>query len=141
MGFDVCGIAPRSDAGRYFSQQWDGWHELVHLCLYAAPGICSQFDTKYWVTSDGYGLDDAGALALADELEKRIDSDYFKYRDALSGQESAANRAVGRRLKLPDGRPLAFVMPEIICDGRPWLITRVREFIVFLRGCGGFEIW
>jgi hypothetical protein len=141
MGFDVYGKAPRTDAGRYFSQQWDDWHELVRLCLQVAPGICSQFDTGCWGTNDGYGLDDAGAVALADALEKRIDSDHFKYADALSGQESAADREVLRRVKLPDRRQLAFVMPEIIPDGKPWLIGAVREFIAFLRACGGFEIW
>jgi hypothetical protein len=48
---------------------------------------------------------------------------------------------VFRRLKLTDGRLLAFVMPEILPDGKPWLIRRVRKFIVFLRDCGGFAIW
>jgi hypothetical protein len=141
MGFNVYGKAPRSEAGRYFGQQWDGWHRLARLCLRVAPDICSQFDTEYWFSNAGYGLDDAGAVALADALEKQIDSDALKYEDALSGQESAADREVFHRLKLTDGRLLAFLMPEILPDGKPWLIGRVRKFIVFLRDCGGFEIW
>jgi hypothetical protein len=46
----------------------------------------------------------------------------------LSGQESAADREVFRRLKLPDGRRLGFVIPEIVPDGKRWLIGRVREW-------------
>jgi hypothetical protein len=141
VGFDVYGKAPRSDAGHYFGQNWDGWHQLARLCLRVAPDICSQFDTKYWFTNDGYGLDDAGAVALADALEKQIDSDALKYEDALSGQESAAEREALRRLQLPDGRLLASLIPEFIPDGKPWLISRLREFILFLRNCGGFAIW
>jgi hypothetical protein len=141
MGYDVYGKAPRSDAGRYFGQQSDGWHQLARLCLRVAPEVCSQFDTKFWFSNDGYGLDDAGAVALADALQKHIDSDALKYEDALTGQESAAERKVLRQVKLRDGRLLTSVMPELIPDGKPWLIGRVREFIVFLRDCGGFAIW
>jgi hypothetical protein len=141
MGFDVYGKAPRSDAGRYFGQNWDGWVRLARLCLRVAPDICSQFDSKYWFSNYGYGLDDAGAIALADTLQKQMDSDVLKHDDALSGQESAVDRKVFRCLKLPDGLLLAFVMPEIVPDGKPWLIEMVRRFIGFLRDCGGFEIW
>jgi hypothetical protein len=141
MGFDFYGTAPRSHAGRYFGQQRDGWRQLARLCLRVAPGICSQFDTEYWFCNEGYGLDNAGAVALADALEKQIDSDALKYEDALSRQQSAADREVLRRLRLPDGRLLASVMPELIPHGKPWLIRRLREFIVFLRDCGGFAIW
>jgi hypothetical protein len=140
VGFDVYGKAPRSDPGRYFGQNWDGWHQLARFCLRVAPDICSQFDTKYWFSNDGYGLHDAGAVALADALKKQIDTDALKYEDALSGQKAAADRKIFRSLKLDD-RPLALAMPDLIPDGKPWLIGMVREFIVFLGDCGGFAIW
>jgi hypothetical protein len=91
--------------------------------------------------NDGHGLDDAGAVALADVLDNAIHSDPLLYEDALSGQQSAVNREVYRRLKLRDGRLYASVMPELVPDGQPWLIKSLREFANFLRDSGGFEIW
>ena len=44
-------------------------------------------------------------------------------------------------LRLPDGRQLAFVAPDMIPDGKPWLITRLRDLVAFLRDSGGFAIW
>ena len=128
MGFNVYGKAPRSEAGRYFGQQWDGWHRLARLCLRVAPDICSQFDTKYWFSNAGYGLDDAGAVALADALEKQIDSDALKYEDALSGQESAADREAFRRLKLTCRRSARerWAVARISAESIPWSVSMRR---------------
>jgi hypothetical protein len=102
-----------------------------------APG--ERFDLKFWVSNGGFGLDDTAAIALADALERAIDSDYLKYANALSGQESAADRKMLREIRLADGRSLADVAPELIPDVN--LIDKIREFAAFLRDSGGFEIW
>ena len=44
-------------------------------------------------------------------------------------------------LRLPDGRQLAFVAPDMIPDGKPWLIPRLRDLVAVLPDSGGFAIW
>jgi hypothetical protein len=141
MGVDVHGKAPRSTAGKYFSTNWAGWSSLVEMSFRVAPGICMQLDRKYWFINDGYGLDDAGARALADALERAIDSDFVRYANALSGQESAAERKRLLGMTTVNGRSLADVSPHLIPDGKPWFIDSLRAFAAFLRDSGGFAIW
>jgi hypothetical protein len=88
MGVDIYGRAPRSEAGRYFRANWVEWHQIARLCLRAAPGACSQIDEKYRFSNDGYGLEDAGAIALADALDQAVDTDALRYEDALSDQQT-----------------------------------------------------
>ena len=70
MGVDIFGRAPRSKAGRYFAANWGAWGDFAQVCLRVAPEPCSQIDEKYWFCNDGFGLDDAGAVALADALDQ-----------------------------------------------------------------------
>ena len=68
MGVDIYGKAPRSEAGRYFAANWTAWRDLAGVCFGVAPSPCSQIDEKFWFSNGGRGLDDAGAIALADAL-------------------------------------------------------------------------
>jgi hypothetical protein len=91
---------------------------------------------KYWFCNNGYGLDDSGAVALADALDRAINTDALKYEHALSGQQTAEDRAFQNLLV--NGRRLGDVFP--IPEG-PWLINRLRDLVAFLRDSGGFAIW
>ena len=86
MGVDIYGKAPRSEAGRYFAANWAAWHDLAKTCWRVAPDICSQVDERDWHCNYGRGLDDAGAIALADALDQAVNTDALRYEDALSGQ-------------------------------------------------------
>jgi hypothetical protein len=140
MSFDIVGKAPRNEAGECFRINNGGWHELKNLCFFAAPEICSQIDVVHWSTNDGYGLDDPGALALADALEASLDSGAANYRDALSGQRSAANREEFLRF-LSSDKVVRHWLISKMPTGKPWLAERARKFVTFLRNCGGFELW
>ena len=138
MGFDIYGKAPRSKAGRYFAANWGGWRELTKVCFRVAPGPCSQVEEKFWFSNDGFGLDDAGAIALADALDHAIETDaLLKHEDELSGHETEDDLRL-RNCLLKDGRTLgeALQIPE-----GPWLIESLRELAAFLRNSGGFAIW
>jgi hypothetical protein len=138
MGVDIYGRAPRSEAGRYFAANWTAWRDLAGVCFRVAPGPCSQIDEKFWFSNDGRGLDDAGAIALADALDRAIETDrLLKHEDELSGHETADDLHV-RNYLLDDGRTLgdALQIPE-----GPWLINSLRDLTAFLRNSGGFAIW
>ena len=86
MGVDLHGKSPRSEIGRYFGANWTAWRELAGVCFRVAPGPCSQIEEKYWFSNDGFGLDDAGAIALADALDHAIETDaLLKHEDELFG--------------------------------------------------------
>jgi len=77
------------------------------VCLRVAPKPCSQIDEKFWFCNDGFGLDDAGAVALADALDQAINTDALRYEDALSGQQAAEDRDGGCQIvaNLPSWLP------------------------------------
>ena len=108
---------------------------LTGVCFRVAPDICSQVDD--WFCNDGHGLDDSGAIALAEALDRAIETDALKYEDALSGQPTDEDRFYQTAL-LEDGRRLCDVLP--MPEG-PWLINRLRDLVAFLRNSGGFKIW
>jgi hypothetical protein len=70
MGMDVCGKAPRTELGRYFSNNVTWWHPLADYCCLVVPEICAS--CKHWHSNNNDGLDDAKAAALGKILQARI---------------------------------------------------------------------
>lgn len=158
MGMDVFGKNPRSEAGKYFRNNIWWWRPLAEYCVEVAPEICAA--CKYWQTNDGDGLDDARAMALANELQKEIDSGravaYEKRH--TSKRELTPNvpcwlcAGTGTRKPSPErgAGDLATGVKCNCCDGSghvqpretayPFEASNVVEFVAFLRDCGGFEI-
>ena len=130
-GFRYLWHGTAKQSGRYFAANWGAWRDLAGVCFRIAPGPCSQIEEKYWFSNDGFGLDDAGAIALADALDQAINTDALRYEDALSGQQDAEDRDFRLDMRLPDGRRLAGVAPDMFPDGKPWLITRLRDWSPF----------
>jgi hypothetical protein len=159
MGMDVYGKNPRSEEGKYFRNNVWAWRPLADYACEVAPQITSA--CKYWQSNDGHGLDDAGAIALADVLQAEVDSgqcllfakrwtsaqeltpkEPCKYCDA-SGTRKAPPKLGAGDLKTGGVKCNA-------CDGTgyidpfsthyPFYVENVVEFIGFLRDCGGFEI-
>ena len=159
MGMDVIGRKPTSKEGEYFRNNVWWWRPLADYCMRVAPDIAAR--CKYWHSNDGYGLDERDSLALADLLQAEIDSgrcaSYARVR------ESELELLPNERCQLCEGTPPRRVPPDRgagnlltgmkcnACDGegfkRPWAcwydfdVENVREFVGFLRGCGGFAIW
>ena len=117
MGMDVYGVAATSEAGEYFRKNVWGWHPLWNLCEELSPEMTGT--VKYAHSNDGDGLNGADARQLGRVLW-----------DALW-----------------DGRVDAFVQREVQTDGddpaSAYATNResVQVFALFLRDCGGFEIW
>jgi len=72
MGMDVYGIKPTGQRGEYFRNNGWWWGPLADYCNFIAPDICAP--CKGWHYNDGDGLDAAGAVALAEALQKEIDA-------------------------------------------------------------------
>ena len=72
MGMDIDGIKPTGERGVYFRNNAWWWHPLANYCNMIAPDICAPCEG--WHYNDGDGLNAAGAVALAEALQKEIDA-------------------------------------------------------------------
>jgi hypothetical protein len=72
MGMDVFGNAPRSDRGAYFRNNVWWWHPLWQYCETVATDIIPDGNPGH--SNSGWGLNEAGANALAERLELALRS-------------------------------------------------------------------
>jgi len=146
MGMDVFGRRPSSEAGEYFCNNFSWWHPLAEYCCEIAPAITKH--CKLWHSNDGDGLNAAQSLALAD----RIEAELATGRAHLYARAHHVRDEVPCRICKSTGAMRAPVgMVEcLVCGGtgyaaantfNPFTVENLREFVAFLRGCGGFEIW
>lgn len=159
MGMDVFGKSARSEQGKYFRNNVWWWRPLADYCNEVAPQITGA--CKYWQSNDGDGLDDTGAIALANALQEEVNSNRALRRERLykSQQEQTPNEpcrtcaGTGIRPPVPQigaGDPKTGGFECNGCNGTghrrpsstdyPFSVENVIEFIAFLRDCGGFEI-
>ncbi len=159
MGFDLIGKKPSSEQGKYFRNNVWRWHPLANYCIDVAPEITA--NCELWHTNDGDGLEQRDALALADHLQDEVDrgrckifaDQYEATRQALPKVPCWLCEGTGRRKPVPE-RGAGDEITGLRCNGcggsgstedwasnYPFSVDNVREFITFLRDCGGFEIW
>lgn len=154
---DVYGKAPTTEAGEHFRNSGSWWYPLAEYCCEVAPeisGRCNDWDPKDG--EEGEGLDAEGARALAQALEEELSSGrtaaYATTRrtalDAVPDIACFICWGGGWRAQPPVGGP-----GEFLCNGCkgtglmrpletdcPFTVQHVREFVVFLKSCGGFDL-
>jgi hypothetical protein len=158
MGMDVGGCNPKTVEGEYFHNNWWAWRPLAQYCQEVAPEITGH--CKHWDSNDGDGLSGQDSLALADSLQKEIDSGRCKRWAELraSALERLPNEPCficeGTGIRKPTHeRGAGDAVTGVKCnackgDGylRPWdchygfSVENVQAFVVFLRSCGGFRL-
>jgi hypothetical protein len=159
MGMDVYGKKPTSEEGEYFRNNMQAWGSLAEYINEVAPDIAIK--CEYWHGNDGDGLDAANALKLAETLQAEVDSGRCELRERAraSVQEGMPTEpcplcdGTGRRKPGREAGAGDFVtgIVCVLCGGRgritPWSrsgwfsVRNVQDFVAFLRGSGGFEIW
>jgi hypothetical protein len=72
MGMDVYGNKPADETGEYFRNNVWWWHPLADYCAEISPDTASR--CQGWHSNDGDGLDADDSLALANALQREIDS-------------------------------------------------------------------
>ena len=125
MGMDVSGLNPSSDEGGYFRASIWGWPTITTVME------ASGYDVpETWYYNDGEGLD---TQEECDELALRME-EYInvKSHTTMAPKVTDFGRVV---FKAVTGEHVGREEVKPVDEGF------VREFITFLRGCGGFEIW
>ena len=163
MGVDISGKKPTTKDGDYFSSNWWGWRPINYLCELAANESKLKIDFSYWGSNDGRGLKTQKQCdKLADAIELFI-SNSSGFNDNLSEDDDRVYICMGswceagtgkmiepeRRLSLDEQYESGTLLfsPVVMVDGtlaepsHSASLGRIKEFVTFLRGCGGFEIW
>jgi hypothetical protein len=152
MGMDVIGRNPASDQGEYFRNNAWWWGSLADYCMEIAPDVTAR--CKYWHSNDGDGLSDRDSGALADALQKEIESGRCEAHAKAVEAAASSERCIvceGSGVSMPIPKVGASdAVTDIKCwacggDGRVFSeyfsVENVQEFVTFLRDSGGFNIW
>ena len=132
MGMDVFGVAPKSEAGKYFRANIWSWrpiHELIEKANVLPPDL-----VYHMGFNDGYGPDEQQSLLLAAQMETMLDGmddDHtFMLTDEIDGPVAALMESIRQS------------GATIVTDGPAYQaeVAHVREFITFCRESGGFEV-
>ena len=161
MGVDISGRKPKTEAGDYFCSNWWGWRPILALSEAAMLTKGLQYDTSYWGSNDGKGLKNQSECnKLADALELLISNNYNEY---LTEDEDRIYICMGMWCEAGTGRFIPSTAtqsldeqyeygdilygPVVAADGTmvessySTSLGRLKEWITFLRNCGGFKIW
>jgi len=150
MGMDVYGNNPKSEKGEYFRNNCWHWRPLWEYCEYVAPDICKKVASPGTNDGDGLGARDSKKLAMV--LESMIKSGQTKaYEIAYDAKQAALPDQV---CEICNGRGIRYDMSVANgCNGcagsgkrRPWAAEypfseeNVKNWVAFLKECGGFKI-
>jgi hypothetical protein len=151
MGFNVYGLSPKSEKGKYFYNNVWWWRPLAKFVLESC--FVPQEESEYWGSNAGQAVSAETANHIAERLDmllksgavKRYEQARNKYLESLPDEECDFCYGTGYRNGLNIG--------EICnrCEGkkiaRPWVTLypfseeNVKDFMEFCWESGGFEIW
>ena len=161
MGVDISGRKPKTDEGDYFCSNWWGWRPILALSEAAMLSGKLDYDTSYWGSNDGKGLRTQKQCdKLADAIELLISNNYNEY---LTTDEDRIYIVMGMWCEAGTGRFILSEVqavlneqyeygdilygPVVAVDGTmaessySTSLGRLKQWITFLRSCGGFQIW
>jgi hypothetical protein len=132
---DVYGRKPRSSAGEYFRANVWSWHPIHTLIIELCPDLLSEKMLHKLAFNDGAGpRNQKTCTAMANRFEAwmehhteghRLESDLRVTREGRFVPES----------ELAENPDLETVSPYRVSD------ELLKEWIEFLRYCGGFQVW
>ena len=161
MGVDISGRKPKTEAGDYFRSNWWGWRPINFICELAAEQSKLKIDFSYWGSNDGKGLRTQKQCdKLADAIELLISNNYNEYLaeddDRIyivmgSWCEAGTGKFIGSEREHVLNQQFEYgdilYAPVVAEDGTmvessySTSLGRLKEWITFLRNCGGFKIW
>jgi hypothetical protein len=140
MGYDIFGQNPTAPEGEYYRSNIWYWPPFVAMCRRLAPRESK--GCKGWTVNDGHGLNAANALRLANRLEELLaDGTIAAYIEEtgeppVTELQATALKFISTLTKNTSGSQVdtpGLAAPAVTEED-------VREFIGFLKTCGGFTI-
>ena len=148
----------KENPGDYFRSNWWGWRPIVMLIEFANDDYELGFDLEDWGSNDGAGLDNQedcnilantleGMITTQTDLEDDIDTIYLNlgmWVD-MNGKFIESNKEEQLNTEYPHGSVMysGVIMEDgtLVYPSHSAPLSHVKNFISFLRECGGFEIW
>ena len=116
MGFDLSGLKPKSEKGKYFGANVWTWHPIAEYVLTRCADIIPEGEDRFWQSNDHQKVSAEMAVKIAERLDELIASgDAWKF--------SRAYKKRGAEAK-----------------DYPFDIQVLKEFAEFCRDSGGFQI-
>ncbi len=161
MGVDISGRNPKTEQGDYFASNWWGWRPINALSQIAAYRNKLKINFDHWGSNDGKGLRTQKQCdKLADAIELLISNNYNEY---LTTDEDRIYIVMGMWCEAGTGRFIPSEVqaalneqyeygdilygPVVASDGTMvessygTSLGRLKQWVTFLRNCGGFKIW
>ena len=161
MGVDISGRKSKAEEGDYFHANWWGWRPILALSEAAMLNSKLNYDTSYWGSNDGKGLrTQLQCNKLADAIELLISNNYNEYLtedddriyivmgswcEAGTGKFIGSERehVLNQQFEYGDilYAPVVAENGAMVESSHGTSLGRLKEWITFLRNCGGFKIW
>ena len=161
MGVDISGRKPKTEQGDYFASNWWGWRPIHAISEAAILSSKLDYDTSYWGSNDGKGLRTQKQCdKLADAIELLISNNYNEY---LIEDDDRIYIVMGSWCEAGTGKfvpsdftaslneeyeygdilygPIVAENGTMVESSYSTSLGRIKQWITFLRSCGGFKIW
>jgi hypothetical protein len=151
----------KENPGIYFRSSWWGWRPIHMLCEMAKDKYRLKMDMSYWDSNDGKGLRTQKQCdRLADALELMLND--IVYKEFLADNSNVIQIAKGswratdygkitsdEEAELNDRYPNGTILWAPVLTKKGVMVKSahkcsledIKDWILFLRGCGGFKIW
>jgi hypothetical protein len=157
MGVDISGKKPKTEVGDYFQSNWWGWRPINYLCQLAAEKSKLKIDFSNWGSNDGKGLKtqkqcdklaDALELLMGSQLNVKDDDDRVflclgSWCEAGTGRMVSNDTSLNTQFEYGEilYTPVVSESGQMVESSHSVSVFKIKQFITFLRSCGGFEIW
>jgi hypothetical protein len=135
MGMDVYGRKPSSPAGEYFRANVWSWHPIHVLIEELCSDLLDEKTLEKLAFNDGAGpKKQKTCTAMASRFEAWMEHHTEGHRVESDLQVTKEGRFVPES-ELAANPDLETVSPYRVTD------EHLKEWVEFLRHCGGFEVW
>lgn len=135
MGMDVWGRNPSQPEGKYFRANIWSWRPIQALCLELGQDLFDEENAKRIGMNVGAGLpDQEKCTKLADRFNQWLEHHAGGHQIDLGLRVDDTGRFVTEH-DLATKPDLKTSTPYNVDD------DHLKEWVTFLRHCGGFEIW
>jgi hypothetical protein len=132
---DVCGRNPSSAAGEYFRANVWAWRPIHALVIELCSDLLDEGTLGRMAFNDGAGPQDQGTCTeMANRFERWMErhTEGYGLESDLRVTEDGRFVSAEERARNPD---LETASPYGVGD------EHLKEWVEFLRHCGGFEVW
>ena len=161
MGVDISGRKPKTNEGDYFCSKWWGWRPILAISEAAMLNSKLDYDTSNWGSNDGKGLRtqkqcdklaDAIELLISNNLNEYLTEDDDRIYIVMGGWcEAGTGKFIGSEREHVLNQQFEYgdiLYAPVVAENGVMVessystsLGRLKQWITFLRSCGGFKIW